>query len=108
MHDLSGVRVKIQNTEGVVHTFEVDENGYEAAPVTVEPIWYYRHEGFGRIPTYVCDCGMEYYVWQDVVDHLTLEVPDGCWHVDYTAYSVGQALCRDCGQLFETNGTMYG
>jgi hypothetical protein len=107
MHDISGVRLKIQNNEGVVHTFEVDEHGFEAAPVTVEPISYYRHEGFGRIPTYVCDCGMEYWAWQDVLDHLALLVPDGCWHMSYTADAVGRDICQNCGQVFDDGVPVY-
>jgi hypothetical protein len=72
MHDWTGVLLKIQNDEGVVHVYEVDEWGNAARPVTVEAIDHYRHERFGMEPTYVCECGMEYYVWQDVLDHLAI------------------------------------
>ncbi len=65
------------------------------------------HEGFGRIPTYVCDCGMEYWAWQDVLDHLALLVPDGCWHMSYTADAVGRDICQNCGQVFDDGVPVY-
>lgn len=76
MHDYTGVLLKFQNDEGVVFVHEVDEYGEIARPVTVESIKNYRHEGFGQTPTYVCECGMEYCVWDDMAEHLAVFAPD--------------------------------
>ena len=72
MHDWTGVVVKTQNDEGVVFTDAVDEYGYISYPITCESIRNYRHVFFAMQPTYVCECGNEYAVWQDVLDHLEL------------------------------------
>jgi hypothetical protein len=75
MHDYTGVLLKIQNNERVVFTYEVDEYGEIARPITVEPIINYRHKDFAKTPTYICECGMEYYVWDDMVEHLAVFAP---------------------------------
>jgi hypothetical protein len=72
MHDYTGVLLKIQNDEGVVFTYEVDEYGEIFRTVTVEPISNYRHEGFAQTATYTCECGMEYYIWDDMAEHLAM------------------------------------
>lgn len=72
MHDYTGVLLKFQNNEGVVFVHEVDEYGEIARAVTVEPITNYRYASFGRTPTYVCECGMEYCVWDDMAEHLAV------------------------------------
>lgn len=69
-HDFTGVLLKIQNSEGVVHVYEVDELGQATVPVTVEPVSFYRWSSFAVSPTYVCECQMEFSVWVDVEFHL--------------------------------------
>lgn len=68
--DRSRVVLKHQNSEGVVHSYEVDDYGYAGSPITVEPISWYRHKEFALEPTYVCDCQMEFSHWADVKYHL--------------------------------------
>lgn len=70
MHDVSGIQLKIQNGEGVVHVYEVDDLGYQGACISVDSIDRYRHNAFALMPTYVCECLMEFSLWHDVVEHL--------------------------------------
>lgn len=68
--DRASVQLKHQNSEGVVHVYEVDDYGQASHAITVEPISWYRHKEFALDPTYVCDCGSEYSSWADVEYHL--------------------------------------
>jgi hypothetical protein len=68
----SGIVLKIQNGEGVIHVYEVDEWGYQGLPITVEPINHYRHSGFALVPTYVCECQIEFSFWDDVLEHIQI------------------------------------
>lgn len=76
MHDYTGVRRKVQSADGTaVYVEYVDENGDVDGTETLEPISNYP-PGFGVIATYVCECQMEYYSWDDMADHLSIFDPE--------------------------------
>jgi hypothetical protein len=77
VHDYTGVRRKCQNHDGTaVFVDFVDEDGNSAGTETLDPIVWYPSRKFALSPVYVCECGMEYHFWSDMVEHLSIFGPD--------------------------------
>ena len=55
----------------------MDEWGEIVRSIYAESAHHYRYEGFALMePTYVCECGMEWNVREDVAEHLSIFAPD--------------------------------
>ena len=74
MHDWTGIVLRRENDYPeyrLITTYNVDDQGFQTYPIAAERVPRGTWSG-GFEERYICECGLEYLMWADMQEHLSI------------------------------------